>query len=142
MVFSGTDEQNEACFKWLDFIGKGVKVTDDMRDNYEKNTKMKFDKNYPVGYGILSAWKEPERVKMMNDIEAKYATVDSKDYEDYINGEDVKYFSEPPRCAQQMYAALDSCLQQVLSDKNADCKAIMEKAQKDFQVNHLDKERN
>ena len=142
VVFSGTEEENEACFKWLDFIGQGVNVTDEVKENYEANVKIKNERNYPVGYGIISALKNSKKTDMMNEIEKKYATVDSKNYEDYVKGEGVKYFSEPPRCAQQLYALFDACMQQVLSVKNADCKAILEKAQKDFQVNYLDKETN
>ena len=39
-----------------------------------------------------------------------------------------------------MYAALDTALQQVITDKNADCKTVLENVQKDFQLNYLDKE--
>ena len=141
-VFSGTDEENEACFKWLDFIGQGAKANDAMKENIEKNAKISAGKNYAVGYGVLSVWKDKERNKVESEILDKYATVDKKYFKDYIDGEDVIYKSEPPRCAQQLYSVLDACIQQVLNDKNADCKAILEQAQKDFQLNYLDKETN
>lgn len=139
-VFSGTDEENEACFKWLDFIGQGAKVNDTMKENIEKSAKISSEKNYAVGYGVASVWKDKERIRVESDIADKYATVDKKYFNDYIEGKDVKYKSEPPRCAQQLYSVLDACIQQVLNDKNADCKAILKQAQKDFQLNYLDKE--
>ncbi|MDO5585998.1 MAG: hypothetical protein Q4G53_02805 [Clostridia bacterium] len=40
--------------------------------------------------------------------------------------------------AQQLYATLDRCLQEVMTNENADCAAILEKANSDFQSNYLD----
>ena len=54
---------------------------------------------------------------------------------------EISYQAEPPRCAQDLYALLDSCIQEVLNNKDADSKALIEKAAKDLQNNFLDYER-
>ena len=46
--------------------------------------------------------------------------------------------AEEPVCAQELYAILDTCIQEVLTNKNADCASILEKANSDFQSNYLD----
>ncbi len=139
-VFTGTDEQNEACFKWLEFLGQGAEVNDVMRKNIEDQAKIKSEKNYPVGWGQVPLWKNLDRIKAIEEVEAPYVNVDKTDYEEYMIGKGVTYQAEPPVCAQQLYSVIDSCLQAVMNDKNADCKAIIEKAQNDFQKNYLDKE--
>lgn len=139
-VFTGTDEQNEACFKWLDFLGQGAEVNDKMRKNVEDQAKIKSEKGYPVGWGQIPLWKNEDRIKAIEDVEAPYVNVDKADYEEYMAGDGVIYQAEPPVCAQQLYSIIDACLQEVLNNKNADCRAILEKAQNDFQLNYLDKE--
>ena len=139
-VFTGTDEENDACFKWLEFIGQGAKVTDEMKEQWDKNYKISHDKGYAVGYGVGDLWVDEERIKAEEEIQQKYRTVDEISFADFMSGDGVTYRPEPERCAQQLYSVLDSCLQQVFSDENADCRAILEKAQNDFQLNYLDKE--
>ena len=48
--------------------------------------------------------------------------------------------AEPEVCAQELYSILDSCIQQVLQDQNADIPSILEKAANDYQINYLDNE--
>lgn len=141
-VFTGTDEENDACFKWLEFIGQGAKVTDDMKEQWNRDYKIKHEKGYAVGYGVTDLWVDEERIKAEEEIQQKYRTVDESSFADYMSSDGITYRSEPERCAQQLYSAIDACLQQVFSDENADCRAILEKAQKDFQLNYLDKETN
>lgn len=138
-VFTGTEEQNEACFKWLEFLGQGAEVNDVMRKNIEDQAKIKNEKGYPVGWGQIPLWKNPERIKAIEEVEAPYVNVDKADYTEYMAGDGVTYQAEPTMCAQQLYSIIDGCLQEVINNKNADCKAILEKAQNDFQLNYLDK---
>ena len=139
-LFSGTEEQIDACFKWLEMTGQGAAVTDATKEQWDKIYSIKHEKNQVVGIRSANLWINDERVKAEEEIMEKYRTVETKFFEDYVNGEGVEYKCEPERCVQQMYAALDIAIQQVLMDKNADCKTVLEKVQADFQVNFLDKE--
>ena len=47
--------------------------------------------------------------------------------------------AEPPVYCQEMYKILDSCVQAVLTDENADPQALLDKAAEDFQRDYLDK---
>ena len=139
-VFTGTEEQNEACFKWLDFIGQGAEVNDTMKKNIEDNAKVYAERKYAIGTGVSALWKDPDRIKAIEEVEAPYVTVDKDDFAEFNAGDGVTYLPEPYVCGQQLYSVIDSCLQAVINDKNADCKSIIEKAEKDFQLNYLDKE--
>lgn len=141
-VFSkdSTPEQIDYCFKWLDFLGNGVNVTDEIKQKWEESYKVGQEKGSLVGVKSSSIWKSEERINAELDIQKKYATVESKFFDDYINGEGVEYRFEPEKCVQQLYSVLDSALQEVLTNKDADCAAVLEKAQYDFQHNYLDKE--
>lgn len=139
-VFSGTEEENDACFKWLEMLGQGPQLTDDMKQQWEKNYKINHDKGHLVGIPTADIWINEDRVQAENEVIKKYATVDPKFYEDYTTGEGIDYRFEPERCVQQLYAALDTVLQNVLLNKDADCKKVLEAAQKDFQANFLDRE--
>ena len=84
-------------------------------------------------------WTDPETVKKNNELREKYANVDYDDYKSYFEATDVTIKPEPTACAQQLYAILDSCVQEVISNKDADVDKLISDACKDFQVNHLDK---
>ena len=139
-LFSGTEEQNEMCFKWLDMLGQGATVTDATKAQWAKNYAIKAEKGHVVGIRGANLWLNEERVKAEMDAMEPYRTVEDKFFADYVSGEGVEYMFEPERCVQQMYAALDNAIQTVLLDKNADCKTVLEQAQADFQANFLDKE--
>ena len=139
-MFSGTEEQNEMCFKWLDMLGQGPTVTDETKQQWAKNFEIKAEKGHIVGVRGANLWLNDERVKAEMDAMEPYRTVEDKFFADYVNGEGVEYMFEPERCVQQMYAALDTALQRVLLDKNADCKTVLNQVQADFQKNFLDKE--
>lgn len=139
-MFSGTEEQNEMCFKWLDMLGQGATVTDTTKEQWAKNYQIKAEKGHIVGVRGANLWVNEERVNAEEEAMKPYKTVDSKFFEDYVNGEGVEYMFEPEKCVQQLYTALDSAIQTVLLDANADCKDVLEKTQADFQVNFLDKE--
>jgi len=61
-----------------------------------------------------------------------------KSYNDFVENCTAEIQAEEPVCAQELYAILDNCIQQVLIDENADCRALLEKANSDFQKNYLD----
>ena len=51
---------------------------------------------------------------------------------------DCQLKPEEPVCAQELYGILDGCIQEVLTNKDADCAALIKKASSDFQMNYLD----
>ena len=88
----------------------------------------------------MSAWSDnAESVKYLNEQIDKYANSNPnhvKLYNDFVNS-DVEIQAEEPICAQELYGILDSCIQEVLTNKDADCAALLEKANSDFQKDYL-----
>jgi len=65
-------------------------------------------------------------------LDRKYATVPLDNYKTYINSTSALR-PEPRNQAQKMFAALDPCMQAVLTSASADPKAVLDAAAKQFQ---------
>ena len=59
-------------------------------------------------------------------------------YNEFVANPTCDIQPEEPACCQQLYGILANCIQEVWTDENADCAAIMEKANADFQRDYLD----
>ena len=91
----------------------------------------------------MRVWNEnAESTKYINDLIDSKANANInhvKLYNDFMaNMGDCELHTEEPMCAQELYSILDSCIQSVLEDKNADCAEILKKGCSDFQSNYLD----
>ena len=137
---NSTPEQIDACFKWIDFIGQGAKFNNDQaKINLEDNYKTKVQEGYLVGYTPYNQWKEgSEKFDFEQELIKKYANVNLKHVEQFADFSDTIIKPEPVVNCQELYTALDECIQQVLLNKDADVKAILEKANAHFQKDYLD----
>jgi len=137
---NSTPEQIDAGFRWLDFTGFSAKLNDEQI----KNIRSGFEQTI-ANHGIVldreafDVWVDPERVATTEAIRKEYTNIDPKDYESYYAFEGVTIKAEPPACAQQLYAIMDKCIQEVITNENADIDELITIACKDLQVNHLDK---
>ncbi len=59
-------------------------------------------------------------------------------YNEFAANPTCEVRAEEPVSCQELYKILDSCLQEVLTNKDADVKTVLEKANSDFQLNYLD----
>ncbi len=133
-----TDEQVDACFKWMEVCGVTPHVTDEIRQSREEAYQADVANGNIVGVKPYSIWVSPERVQLEDELLEKYKNVDTKHFDVYSRFENVIIRAEEPVSAQELYKILDACIQDVLTNENADCKAIIEKANSDFQKNYLD----
>jgi ABC-type glycerol-3-phosphate transport system substrate-binding protein len=65
-------------------------------------------------------------------LDQKYATVPLENYQAFVNSK-LGLRPEPPKQVQKMYAALDSAVQAVLTNANADPQALLNTAAQQFQ---------
>ena len=96
-----------------------------------------------IGTNKLNVWnKDADSVKYLNQLNAQRANANInhvKLYNDFVaDMGDCELRAEEPVCAQELYGTLDNCIQEVLTNKDADCAALLEKACSDFQKNYLD----
>ena len=135
---TATPEQIDACFKWLNFIGEGPDMTDEDRELYEQSIKDRIEIGLPViPKTCFNIWESGDKIEVCDEILAKYTDLDAKNLEDYYDTEGMIIKAEEPICCQELYIILDSCIQEVISNKDADVKALLKKAANDFQVNYL-----
>ncbi len=138
---SATKEEIEAAFDWMEARGIDKEVDENYLLNYEEECKASLKKNYIIWpRDALAMWVNPERLKKIYEIRDKYTQVDIKDYASYYDTSDVELHVEEPMLCQQLYSVLDGCIQEVVTNENADCAKLIATACTDFQVNHLDKE--
>ncbi|WP_052487860.1 ABC transporter substrate-binding protein [Gordoniibacillus kamchatkensis] len=141
MMFSNnsTPEQIDAGFKWLKIKGFSPEVDANALKGMEETLASDKGLNRIVGPHGMLAWVNPERVDAENAIRDKYKTVNLDLWNDYMKNDGVTLKPEEPINAQELYKTLDAVVQAVLTDKNADPKALLDKAAADFQRDYLDK---
>lgn len=132
----------DAFIKWEDFKGLGIRFDDAVKESMEKKYETLVEENKPVGVREFEIWGESSEKTMYNrELIEKYYNIKpnaAKLYNESFTDPTIELQAEEPVCAQDLYGILDTCIQNVLSDKNADIKTIVEKANSDFQVNFLD----
>jgi len=136
------EEQVYVALDWINHVGEGYKLDDKVKGTMEKDMKTKLDAGYAVGIKVLQFLdKDSEKVVYSNKlIDENYNMKPNavRLYnESLLNGE-IELQMEEPVCAQDLYSLLDNCIQQVIDDENADCRAIVEQVNYDFQTNYLD----
>lgn len=133
-----TPEQIEACFKWMEFMGEGPNLTEDARNSIITDWDTKAEKGDLIGIRPMTVWKEGTEISDFNaQVIAERANVDSKNFDEFHAGKATLKPEEPVNC-QELYQVLASCIQEVLTNKNADPAEVLKKAASDFQINSLD----
>ena len=142
-IFSNetTDEQIDAALKWMEFADSYTpNLTDDriahLEELYDKTVK---DNGVVLPREGMYVWVNPEYKEKMDTVMQKYTNLDYNDLKDYYESNDVTIKPEPGACAQQLYAVMDKCIQEVITNKNADISQLLKTASNDYQKNHLDK---
>lgn len=137
---NSTPEQIEAGFKWLEFTGFSPEMTDEQVEEYRKTCETSAENHLAIiEREAFDVWTNPETTEKRREVRKQYANVDYANYKNYFEATDVEVKLEPAACAQQLYAVLDKCIQEVITNENADVDKLISDACKDFQTNHLDK---
>ena len=139
---TATDKQIEGALKWLETTYT-PEATDEFKKNTETSISNSLEKNELVGIKSMSVWNtDSNAVKFNNNLIDSKANANInhvKLYNDFVaNLGDCELRPEEPVCAQELYGILDSCIQEVLINKDSDCAALLKNACADFQVNYLD----
>ena len=137
---NSTPEQIDAGLTWLEFTGFSPDITDEQLKNSRTSYENTISQNGIVlDREAFEVWVNPENVEKINRLREEYANVKHEDYADYFSFKDVTINPEPSACAQQLYAILDKCIQEVITNKDADVDKLISEACKDYQLNHLNK---
>ena len=137
-----TDDQIDGALRWLETV-YFPDATDEFKNNMENSMKLDLEKNQLVTIKNMSVWNDDsEAVKFEEKLRNENANANPnhvKLYNEFMTDMgDCELRPEEPVCAQELYGVLDSCIQEVLINKDADCKELLAKANSDFQKNYLD----
>ena len=137
-----TDKQIEGALKWIETSYTPI-VTDEFKKNTETDISRRLEKNELIGIKSMSIWNtDTDAVQFQHKLIDEKTNANPnhvKLYNDFVADlGDCELRPEEPVCAQELYGILDSCIQEVLTNKDADCAALLKKACSDFQVNYLD----
>ncbi len=136
-----TPDQIDASVRWLK-TRYNNELTDEYKTNTETTTENAKKDGQLVGIQSLSPWSDKaESLVWYRDYIEQNANCNLnhvKLYNDFVADCPAEIKPEEPVCCQELYAVLDSCIQEVLTDENADCAQIMSDANSDFQMNYLD----
>ncbi|MBN2984059.1 ABC transporter substrate-binding protein [Cohnella algarum] len=136
---NSTPEQIEAGFKWLKIKGVSPEASEESLKGLEESLAADRKLNRIVGPHGMQAWINEERVQAEDAIRQKHKNVNLDLWSDYMKNEGVTIRPEEPVNAQELYKTLDAVVQAVLTDENADPKALLDAAVADFQRDYLDK---
>ncbi len=138
---NATEAQKDACLRWQE-LSTNFKATDAYKKSIEDSIASELERGTIVGVNEFSIWSDQAETRQVSeDMIKEKANCNLnhvKLYNDFIANCPADIQAEEPVCAQELYGILDSCIQEVLTNENADCKAILEKANSDFQSNYLD----
>jgi multiple sugar transport system substrate-binding protein len=126
-----TPEQQKAAAEWIDFyyLGKFVR-----QDAAVQDAKTLADGGQPVGVPKLPIFDKTTLDQYDNWIQP-YVNVPLAQMSSFTKGIfDQKLAGEPPAQAQEMYAVLDTVVQAVLSDPNANVDQLLGQADGDVQT--------
>lgn len=138
---NATENQIDVAIKWLEKTGKTFKLSDENKKGGEESYQQRVKDNRVIGVRGLPIYSQNAEVEAFTtEMIEKYKNIDLnhvKLYNESLKDPSIELRPEEPVCAQELYAVLDGIIQEVLTNKDADIKALVSKAQEDFQNNQL-----
>lgn len=121
-----TKAEREAAVKWIDFYYLKVKYDPVAA---EERAKAQAADNIPVGVPTVPFYQASVIDPVLAAVN-KHANVSVENFAPFLRGvKDQEFVPEPPVAGQDVYAALDSAVQAVLTRQDADPAAELRKAE-------------
>lgn len=141
MSADASKKQLDGVMRWIK-DEKFYELTDEVKKNIVRDLEVMAENNQLIGVKPLTVWSQDvEYTKYYNEMVDKYANINInhvKPFNDFVADCPAEIRPEERICAQELYAILDGCLQEVWSSKDSDVAAIIKKANNDFQRDYLD----
>lgn len=132
-----TPEQLDALKLWIDHRGESAEFTDEVREGIVANLENYVANEWPIAKG-LKIYTSDERDQQEMALYNQYRNVDMKFWSQYEENSSAGATPEVPVNAQELYKLLDSVIQEVVSNEDADCQALLTQACAEFQKDYLD----
>ena len=139
---NSTKEQADAAIKYV-MKSYNYELTDAYKESYLRTTNTTLAEGGIIGPDVLNIWAGDTDVrKYQNEVRNQYCNINMNAvrlYNESLSDATLEIQAEEPMCCRDLYGILDNCIQRVLADETADCAEIIKNANRDFQVNFLDK---
>ena len=132
-----TPEQLDAAFKFLDIAGVTSNITKEALEGLEIRLRSRHENGVAVGPKPLQVWNNRERISAEDAIYEKYANVNMALFRPYYENTFLSLRPEEPYYTQNLYAILDRVVQEVIMNRDAEPKAVLEKANDEFQTKFM-----
>jgi ABC-type glycerol-3-phosphate transport system substrate-binding protein len=131
---NASSAQVTASLHYLEVMGRAPIVNERTVAGLKADAQNRKNNGVPV-VPSFPAWTDPAFLKAQQDAIDAYRNVDMRLYNDYYSkvAQKDNLRTEEPYAAQDLYAELTKVLQAVVTDKNANVKALLDAAQKNFQ---------
>lgn len=135
-----SSKEIEACIRWLIETGAmSIELTDEVKENINKAVELEYANNTVVGAETITPFKADSPVtQYKSQLMREKANVNLDYVKLYNNKDGIAFQEEEPIETSALYQTLSACMQEVLTNKDADCAEVLRKASSDFQKNHLD----
>jgi ABC-type glycerol-3-phosphate transport system substrate-binding protein len=132
---NATSEQVTAALRYLEIMGRAPVANERTLAGLKADAQNRKNEGIPV-LPAFPVWTDAAYLKAQQTAVDAYNNVDMRLYNDYFAmvANKTNLRTEEPMCAQDLYGELTKVLQAVITDKNADVTALLDKAQKNFQT--------
>jgi len=132
---NATDAEVDAALNYLEIMGRIPEVNNDTLVGLMRDARRRRDAGIPV-IADFPAWVDPAYNAAKQEAIDMFANVNPRFFADYFAtiARSGNVRPEEPMEVQDLYAELTKCLQAVVTDRNADPKALLDAAQRNFQA--------
>lgn len=142
LAFANTASDDDVIngFKWMEIENYTPNLSEEYKINFEKNRALALERGQLVGVIDSPIWNDKSDIfsyksqRTMEDCNVNYNHIK------LFNENRLDVHPEVEVGAQELYALLDACIQEVLTNPDADCATLIAQAASDFQHNCLDYE--
>lgn len=133
-----TDEQIRGALLFLEYMGRSPETSEIAVSSMRVGMRVADQKGMPI-LPTIKAWANEDYLTLAEQIEKEFVNVNMRNFSPFFDTLDELRKPEPPHYAQEMYEILDGTIQQVLTNPNANPKAILASANNTFQTQYLNK---
>ncbi len=135
---NASDEQIWGALKFLEYMGRSPEVSEVSIQSIQLGMEVARKKGMPI-LPSLRPWINQDFLEMIERIEKQYINMEMENFKDFFDTFDQVKRKEEPYYTQEMYELLDACIQEVLTNPNADPETLLTNANNIFQKQYLEK---
>ncbi len=131
-----TDEQIKGALRFLEYMGRSPEVSDVSIQSMKVGMNVASRKGMPI-LPTIKPWVNQDYLTEIERIEQQHVNVELSNFNDFYETLGKIKKTEEPFYTQEMYEILDACIQQVLTNQNANPAALLTSANNTFQTQYM-----